>query len=152
MFIKIGEILNSHSGTKFQKEVDIALEKVEDFTLDKNQKMEFEIYRVPHGLAVLIPEQTIGGQAICGRTLEAFTTEITTTPTETRFYIEVPEHEDLEEYQMINHKSGEIDLEPVLNEAILLSIPSVFYKPGSKPLNKIDNSGNQPFKNLKDLF
>ena len=107
---------------------------------------------MPHGLAVIVPVQKITGSAICGRTMQSFKTEVKTTLTETHFYIEKPEFEDLEEFQMIDHKSGEIDLEPVLNEAVMLSIPSVFYKPGTKPVNQIEQPGNMPFKNLKNLF
>jgi len=152
MIIKVGELLNSHLGTKFEKKLPIELEKVEDFTLNKGQQIDVEIYRVPHGLAVVIPVQEINGEAVCARTLKLFKTSFETSQTETHFYIKEPDDSDLEDFEYIDHKNMQVDLEPCINEAILLSIPSVFYAPGTKPVARKDELINKPFKNLKDLF
>lgn len=152
MIIKVGELLNSHLGTKFEKQIPINLDKVDDFTLDKGQKIDIEIYRVPHGLAVIIPIQEVYGKAVCARTLKLFETNFLTSQTETHFYIEEPEDPDLEDFEYIDHKNMQVDLEPCINEAILLSIPSVFYAPGTKPVERKDELIHKPFKNLKDLL
>lgn len=152
MIIKVGELLNSHLGTKFEKRIPIKLEEVDDFTLDKNQDIQIEIYRVPHGLAVVVPVQDIKGEAVCARTLKSFKTNFNSSQTETHFYIEEPEDSDLEEFEFIDQKNMQIDLEPCINEAILLSMPSVFYAPGTSPVERKDEALNKPFQNLKDLF
>ncbi len=152
MHIKIGEILNSQIGSKFSKMIPVQLTKIDDFQLDPEQNLELEIFRVPHGLAVIIQPQKLTGQAMCGRSLVNFRTNIVTVLSEEHFYTEAPEHDDLEEYALIKQKSCEIDLEPVINQAVLLAVPAVFYKPGTKPLHKMDSTGNKPFANLKDLL
>lgn len=125
-----------------------------DFQIDADEEILVQLTKMDEkGISVFIPEQDLEGVAKDAVSLEEFNHTITTFPIERRYYTSIPEEEDPEMVEKIHTGTFEVDLTPVINEAIFLNIPYSFHKDKkSKPstfTTDKDNS-NSPFAKLKD--
>lgn len=153
--IPVGEILSQQNGTLFQAEFT-QLENLDlgDFSVAKDQSLPYQLLRIPFGLAVIIPEESLQIETKCDRCLKPFIHELEVKTTEGLFYEDDNEALPDEDYELINKKRMSIDLEPLVRAALILSIPDHLYCdpncPGlsQKPAKKADKEAN-PFWQLK---
>jgi hypothetical protein len=138
------------------KDVYIKLVPVKDKDFQTNPEEEILVQLTKmdeKGISIFIPEQEIEGTAKDAVSLEEFDHIITTYPIERRYYTSIPEEEDPEMVEKIHTGTFEVDITPIINEAIFLNIPYSFHKdsnpnPSSFTTDK-DNSSS-PFAKLKD--
>lgn len=152
--INLHTILLSEVGTMEDYEIELEQASDVDFQLQPNQFLDIQLTKIDiKGVSLFIPEQIIKGIAKDAVSLEEVEFEVKTFPIERRFYTTIPEEEDPEMVEKINTSTFEVDIEPIINEAVFLNIPYSFHKdPKAKPTEFSTQSPDQasPFAQLKD--
>jgi len=130
--LSIIRVLNSKIGSHFEFPVKVAdfpdLLADPNFKLNKDQTLEIKAWRIQDGVCVTIPSQEIKGMAKDSLSQEEFSTTIMSYATEKNFYLQIPDEEDELDVGRINSKTLEIQIDDLLNEAILLNLPFQFSK------------------------
>ncbi len=128
--INVGELFRSEPGTKKEYELDLPVFEDEEFHLEKDQKIFLTGYKIDKGIAVSVDPDTIKGIATCVKTLKEFTLESELYSAERQFYLQRPDDlEENEEFDQIDNKTFEVDLEDMVREAVFLGLPTVIVSP-----------------------
>ena len=152
--INLHPILLTDMGTIKEYEIELEPSKEVDFSIPSGQFLDIQLTKIDiKGVSLYIPEQNIKAKAVDAVSLEEFDFDIKTFPVERRFYTTIPEEEVAEMVEKINTNTFEVDIEPMINEAVFLNVPYAFHKdPKSKPqsFSTQNPQESSPFAKLKN--
>ncbi len=164
--IKVYQLLNQATGQS--QDYTLAIPEFQDpeFQVLPKQTIVVTAYRVPDGLSLSVAPQQVRGQVICSRSLENFIFELQTKLTQMQAYPKLPKDLETvadEDFLLIDSKNLELDLEPLIREAIFLSLPLRFVNPKApkhpilqtkQKTQATDTTAgeHQPFAKLKELL
>jgi uncharacterized metal-binding protein YceD (DUF177 family) len=156
--INVGELFRSEPGTQKEYEIDIPVFEDEEFHVFPEQKMRLIGYKIDKGIAISTDDMTVKGTANCVKTLKDFNLETELYPTEKQFYLTKPDDlDDDEEFEKIDHKTFDVDVEEIVREAVFLGLPTILVSPeGEKMQVEVkqteDIRTTKPFADLKNLI
>jgi hypothetical protein len=153
--INLHQMLLSEVGSMEDYQIKLHSYQENDFQIEEGEELTIQLTKIDEkGVSVFIPKQDINGIATDAVSLEKFPHAISTYPIERRYYTTIPEEEDPEMVEKVHTGNFEVDIAPIIDEAVFLNIPYKFHKDQqSKPQTFSTSNANQnsPFAKLKEL-
>lgn len=156
--INIGELFRSEPGTRKDYEMELPVFEDEEFHLDPDQTVLVVGYKIDKGIALSVDPELVTGTATCVKTLKEFTLESELYSAERQFYLNKPDDLDEDdEYDKIDNKTFDVDIEDMLREAVFLGLPTVLVSPEGEKTHvestqSEDPRTTKPFADLKNLL
>lgn len=156
--VPVSELLFSHAGTTVEMTVDLPELPDSEILVLPNQTMDFEGIKIDEGVCFYNQTTHLDVEYHCTRCLKKVLTELELRTLEKQYYVKLPEDIEEDLAQLIDKKHFEINLMPLIEEIVYLSIPTILScgedcpgAPKFKPDN-IKPETQSPFKNLKDML
>lgn len=156
--IAVSELLFSHAGTTV--EITVPLPELDDTEVKvlPGQELDFEGIKIDEGVCFYNLTTNLDVEYYCSRCLEKVSIQMPLRTLEKQYYVKIPEDMEEDLVQLIDKKHFEINLLPLIEETVYLSIPTILScgekckgAPKFKPDNVKPETQN-PFKNLKDML
>lgn len=156
--VNIADLLADETGSAFTVNVD-SLDQLElmGLRVANDTSLDLDLMRIPDGIVAMLPATTLPTHAICDRCLTEYDYELAVPAAELIYYQILPDEEEDQDYdyELIDRKRNEINVQQFLTEAIQISLPEkMLCKPDCPgiPYKKEENAksfNTNPFSKLK---
>lgn len=160
--ISVSELLFSHAGTRTDITVELPEFPDTEVRVLPGQKLDFEGIKIDDGVCFYPTTTTLDVEFNCVRCLKLVKQPLVLRPLEKQFYVTIPEDIEEDLVQLIDKRNFEINLQPLVEEIVYLSVPTILSCgpdcPGAPDYThaKTDTvspqNPNTPFAGLKDLL
>ena len=159
--IPISELFFSEIGTIEPIYIEVPEVDNLEATVTTGQTIEVTGIKIEDAVCFYTQDQKIEISFNCARCLTPVTKKILLRNLEKHYYVKTPEDVEDDLVELIDKKKFEINLQPFLEELVILSVPTVLLcaddchgsiSLDSQNLNDTALTKQSPFSNLKDLL